>query len=84
MSNEKYNGWNNYETWRIHLEILGDIEFDEPVTVNQLKEIVEDVVFSQFNDKQLYLMEGYARAFISEVDFYEIMENINEELALQN
>jgi hypothetical protein len=25
----KYNGWTNYATWRVHLEILGDIEFDE-------------------------------------------------------
>jgi hypothetical protein len=28
MSKE-YNGWNNYATWRVNLEILGDIDFDE-------------------------------------------------------
>ncbi len=47
MSKE-YNGWANYATWRVNLEILGDIEFDEHVTVDQLEEIVEDVVFSNY------------------------------------
>ncbi len=35
----KYNGWTNYATWRINLDILGDIEFEEHVSVDYLKEI---------------------------------------------
>jgi hypothetical protein len=27
--NKEYNGWTNYATWRVNMEILGDIEFDE-------------------------------------------------------
>ena len=44
----KYNGWSNYATWRVHLEILGDIQFDERVSADYLKEIVEDCVFSNY------------------------------------
>ena len=29
MNENKYNGWSNYPTWRINLEILGDIQWDE-------------------------------------------------------
>jgi len=63
MRDTKYNGWTNYATWRINLEILGDIEFEEKVSADYLEDIVEDV----------------ARAFIDEVNFYEIAKDINEE-----
>lgn len=81
MSKE-YNGWNNYATWRVNLEILGDIDFDEHVTVDELKEIVEDVVFSNVEDYRS-LCTDYAIAFISEVNFYEIAESINAKIDLQ-
>ena len=84
MSKE-YNGWTNYATWRVNLEILGDIDMHEVlVTADYLKEIVEDVVFSQYElGNGSHLVEDYARAFISEVNFYEIAQSINEELELQ-
>ena len=78
MENNKYNGWTNYATWRINLEILGDIEFDEEVTPESLQEIVEDVVFA--NETAKGLIEDYARAFIDSVNFYEIADAINKEL----
>jgi hypothetical protein len=77
-----YNGWTNYATWRVNLEILGDIEFEEIVTADDLKEIVEDCVFNNTVEKDC-LAADYARAFISEVNFYEIAQSINEELELQ-
>jgi hypothetical protein len=79
---EKHNGWTNYATWRVNMEILGDIEFDEIVSADSLKKIVEDVVFSQY-DGMNSLMYDYASAFVSEVNFYEIAQSINEELELQ-
>lgn len=78
---ETYNGWTNYSTWRVNLEILGDIEFEEPVTADDLKEIVEDCVFSNYEMKSgSHLIEDYARSFLSEVNYYEIAETINAEL----
>jgi hypothetical protein len=84
MSKE-YNGWTNYATWRVNLEILGDIEFEETVTADDLKEIVEDVVFSQYElGNGSHLVEDYAKAFISQVNFYEIAEHINQKLDEQD
>ena len=80
----EYNGWANYATWRINLEILGDIEFEDRVSADDLKEIVEDCVFTNFNTCDTpRLIEDYAKAFISEVNFYEIARSINEEIDLQ-
>ena len=81
MKDEKYSGWTNYATWRINLEILGDIEFDHPVTYDYVEELVEEVVFSQFDmSSGSHLIEDYARAFVSEVNFYEIADAINSDI----
>lgn len=75
----EHNGWNNYETWKIHLEILGDINFDEPTNKYELKDIVDDAVFDNSVQKDC-LAANYARAFISNVDFEEIARYINEDI----
>ena len=79
---EKYNGWTNYATWRINLEIIDGIEIETKTCAATIQEIVEDVVFSQY-DGTNSLMYDYASAFISEVNFYEIAQSINERLELQ-
>ena len=76
---EKYNGWSNYATWRINLEILGDMEFDEQVSADYLEDLVEDCVFTNAVVKDC-LAADYARAFIAQVNFHEIAESINIEL----
>ena len=83
--NKEYNGWTNYATWRINLEIIDGIEIDTIICAEYIKELVEDVVFSQYElGNGSYLVEDYARAFVSEVNFYEIAQSINEELELQS
>jgi len=80
----KYNGWTNYATWRVHLEILGDIQFDEHISADYLKEIVEDCVFSNYEIYSgSHLVEDYARSFVSNVNYDEIAKYINEEIDLQ-
>ena len=80
----KYNGWTNYATWRVHLEILGDIQFDEHVSADYLKEIVEDCVFSNYEVYSgSHLVEDYARSFVNNVNYSEIAQYINEEIDLQ-
>ena len=82
---KKYNGYTNNATWRVNMEILGDIMFEEKVSVDGLKEIVEDCVFRNPNTCDTpYLVENYARAFISQVNFYEIAKLINEEIDEQD
>jgi|TARA_R110000851_G_scaffold147373_1_gene287246 hypothetical protein len=77
----KYSGWTNYATWRINSEILSDVEFTEAVTYEQIEDLVERIVFSEFDmNMGSHLIEDYARAFISEVNFYEIVDVINSDL----
>ena len=81
MSNTTYNGWSNYPTWRINLEILGDIQWDEyelqTLDVEMLEEYVENAVFENNGiSGNLGLMEDYARAFLANVNYREILEAI--------
>jgi hypothetical protein len=87
MSNTTYNGWSNYPTWRINLEILGDIQWDEyelqTLDVEMLEEYVENVVFENNGiTGNLGLMEDYARAFLANVNYREIYESIKDDYEL--
>ena len=77
-----YNGWTNYATWRINLEILGDIQWDEyeefeMIDEDILKEYVENAVFDNYSGN-MGLMEDYARAFLANVNYREILDSIFE------
>ena len=84
MNYEKYNGWSNYATWRINLEIFSDMEvtdyFDELPTTEMLEDYVENVVFDHSGN--MGLIEDYARAFLNNVNYYEILEHIKENYEL--
>ena len=87
MTKETYNGWSNYETWRINLEIFDGVTLEDMNTVevdpynlkDYLQEYAEEIVFlySHIGNKTpSSLMENYARAFLSDVNWYEIAEHI--------
>ena len=87
MSNTTYNGWSNYPTWRINLEILGDIQWvEEEIEIldeDMLKEYVENAVFENNGiSGHLGLMEDYARAFLANVNYREILESIKDDYEL--
>lgn len=87
MSDKKYNGWTNYETWRVNLEIFDGFDpydnfSDFQATMmewlaDSLKEYAEEVIF-QGNDERRpnSLMEDYARAFLQAVNWHEIAEHM--------
>jgi len=85
MSDNKYNGWTNYATWRVNLEILGDMDWyeTEHVSVDYLKELVEEIVFGDEERKQDLLKDSYANAFLSEVNYHEILQHILEEKEIE-
>ena len=80
MNINEYNGWTNYATWRINLELFSDMNytdyFDELPTTEMLEDYVENVVFDHSGN--MGLMEDYARAFLNNVNYYEILEHIRE------
>jgi len=93
MSDKTYNGWSNYETWRINLEIFDGVTLEDMNTVevdpyllkDYLQEYAEEIVFldSHIGGKTpSSLMEDYARAFLSDVNWYEIAKHmVNDHIA---
>jgi len=88
-NNNKYEGWTNYATWRINLELLEDYDWANEVLesdneswrpdVDYLKDLVENWVFENHTGS-LGLVEDYARAFVDQVNYYEILEHILEDI----
>lgn len=86
MQNEnRYNGWTNYATWRVNLEIIDGINVrdlwprevrdDDAYSLSkQLEEYAEEVV-SGYGQVEGLAMD-YARAFLSDVNWYEIAEHL--------
>jgi hypothetical protein len=93
MSDTTYNGWSNYATWRINLEIFDGVTLEDMNTVevdpyqlkDYLQEYAEEIVFldSHIGGKTpSSLMEDYARAFLSDVNWYEIAQHmVNDHIA---
>ena len=82
---EKYNGWTNYETWRINLEWFDNfdlcvdfghytLEDLDSLDTNDLKDDLRELVEVQLEcdaptDSNAY---SYAMAFLANVNWYEI------------
>jgi hypothetical protein len=79
MKTETYNGWTNYATWIINLEVFDGMNLDEAIGADTLKELAEDIIFRP-HSKNNQLVEGYARAFLSDVNWHEIAEHLKERI----
>lgn len=83
MTDTTYNGWKNYATWRINLEIVGDQDFhdvyDEKPEEHELADYIKDTT-TEFVSGEDYdaehLTTQYALAFLDTVDWQEIAEHI--------
>jgi hypothetical protein len=80
-TNKTYNGWTNYATWRINLEIFDgfnildfypDTEPDVHEFTIFLQKYVEEIL--EENDNELAV--SYALAFISYVNWSEIASHL--------
>jgi len=82
MENNKYNGWTNYATWRVNLEIFDGYDPEgQEIDHEYCKDFAEEIVFGDINDINTSnaLAHSYASAFMSDVNWHEIAEHINEE-----
>jgi hypothetical protein len=80
-TDNKCNGWTNYATWRINLEMLDGMDIstfpqDEYGLSIALKDYVEEYLMESCPDG---LAQSYALAFVSDVNWYEIAEHLIEE-----
>ena len=80
MTKETYNGWTNYATWRVNLEIFDGQDandlcihrMDGYEASQYLKSYVEEILEQE--GKGLAL--DYAMAFLSDVNWYEIATHL--------
>ena len=75
-----YNGWTNYATWRVNLEIFdgydaSDLPRDPFDAAAALKDMAEELICEQAPKG---LARGYALAFISDVNWREIAAHMLE------
>ena len=80
--NKDYNGWTNYETWRVNLEMFDgfeiDVNYEAHELADYLKETAIQVIEDGCSDKGGFALD-YALAFIDAVDFRQIaMRKIEE------
>jgi len=93
MSDTKYNGWTNYATWRVNLEMFDGITANEFSSFSvyatdcayelgqELKEYAEQLL-SDTNPQGLAL--DYAFAFLGEVNFFEIAQHMINDYVEEN
>ena len=80
MNNETYNGWSNYATWRIALEIFDGVDVRDITTSTDarsveesLKDYIEEIIYSENTGR---LVESYAFAFLEQANMREIAEHM--------
>lgn len=94
MKDTKYNGWRNYATWRINLEIVDDYVqstvYEDAQEANrwakelELSELADELkeyvteAVTEFGENEQSLAVSYALAFVDDVDFYELAEHARE------
>ncbi len=66
----KYNGWTNYATWRVNLEMFDGSE--DYWTAESARELVEMIIEESTPEG---IARDYALAFISDVNWHEIAEH---------
>jgi len=80
MSN--YNGWTNYATWRVNLEIFdgyspANICGEQPDDVWQLEQAMkEHAEYIIDNTIDGFIAAGWARAFLADVNWTEIAQHM--------
>ena len=89
MSKSTYNGWTNYATWRINLEIFDgmtarDLTGRSVSCMSELRdacqEYAEELIEATSNEG---LARDYALAFLSDVNWYEIAKHLIATIELE-
>jgi len=87
-SDIRYNGWTNYATWRVNLEIFdgfdpsdyfSDLDTDDTYSLSKcLQDYADQVLFECATVEGL--AADYARAFLADVNWYEIAQHMLDEI----
>jgi hypothetical protein len=74
MTDNTYNGWTNYATWRVNLELFDglDTASDNNLDAYDLGQTLRDYAIEVVIGDATGLAYDYAMAFLDEVNWYEI------------
>ena len=72
MSDTKHNGWTNYATWRVNLEMFDGSEQENQWTAESARDFVEEIIIDSTPEG---VARDYALAFIADVNWHEIAEH---------
>jgi hypothetical protein len=84
QADTRYNGWTNYATWRVNLEIFDGIDLEyftdeigtgDVYALSKRLEEFADNVISVDGTTDCFAVD-YARAFLADVNWYEIAEHL--------
>lgn len=86
MTDNRYNGWTNYATWRVNLELFDgmspqDIAGSSRVDVYDLADMLKNNVEEILEQSGSGLVLDYAMAFLSDVNWHEIAKHMLESYA---
>jgi hypothetical protein len=83
MTVTTYNGWTNYATWRVNLEIFdgydaSDLPRDPFDAAAALRDMAEELICGQAAGDESSLARDYALAFLADVNWREIAAHMLE------
>ncbi len=80
MTQQTYNGWTNYATWRVNLEMFDgyDAASGNDLDAYDLGQLLRDDAEELVTAGASGLAQGYALAFLADVNWYEIAEHMIE------
>ena len=77
---EKYNGWTNYATWRVRLEMFDyDGASDNDLDAYDLGYSLRESALDYIAQESTGMARDYAEAFLDEVNWYQIAERMIED-----
>ena len=76
-----YNGWTNYATWRVRLELFDgyDGASDNDLDAYDLGQSLREMLEENLSEQGSGLVLDYALAFLADVNWREIAEHMIED-----
>ena len=79
MTDKKYNGWANYATWRVNLEIFDGVDLSDygwqKLEEYELAQALKDYAGEIIDQSPDGLAKDYAMAFLSDVNWWELADH---------
>jgi hypothetical protein len=79
MTDTTYNGWTNYATWRVNLEMFDGQpvhDIDGGTSAYDLAQTLKELADEYISETASGFALGYARAFLNEVNWVEIAQHM--------